>query len=44
MKVTKCNGQDVAKLSDAEGKNMCNNPEYVDYLKRCIKWRMENER
>ena len=44
MKVTKCNGQDVAKLSDAEGKGMCKNPEYVDYLKRCIKWRMENER
>ena len=43
MKVTKCNGQDVAKLSDAEGKGMCKNPEYVDYLKRCIKWRMENE-
>ena len=44
MKVTKCNGQDVAKLSDASGKNMCNNPEYVEYLKRCIQWRMENER
>lgn len=43
MKVTKCNGQDVAKLSDAEGKNMCNNPDYIDYLKRSIKWRMENE-
>jgi len=44
MKVTKCNGQDVAKLSDCEGKNMCKNPEYIDYLKRCIVWRMENER
>lgn len=42
MKVTKCNGQDVAKLSDVEGKGMCKNPEYVDYLKRTIKWRMEN--
>ena len=42
MKVTKCNGQDVAKLSDCEGKSLCKNPEYVDYLKRCIKWRMEN--
>ena len=42
MKVTKCNGQDVAKLSDCEGKNMCKNPEYIDYLKRCIAWRMEN--
>lgn len=43
MKVTKCNGMDVAKLSDSDGKNMCKNPEYVDYLIRSIKWRMENE-
>lgn len=43
MKVTKCNGQDVAKISDVEGKGMCKNPEYVDYLQRCIDWRMKNE-
>lgn len=43
MKTTKCNGQDVAKLSDVSGKGMCKNPEYVDYLQRCISWRMENE-
>ncbi len=43
MKVTKCNGQDVAKISDVQGKGMCKNEEYVDYLNRCIKWRMENE-
>lgn len=43
MKVTKCNGQDVAKLSDIEGKGMCKNPEYVEYLQRCINWRMSNE-
>lgn len=43
MKVTKCNGQDVAKLSDVEGKGMCKNPEYVEYLQRCINWRMNNE-
>lgn len=43
MKVTKCNGQDVAKISDIEGKGMCQNEAYVDYLNRCIKWRMENE-
>lgn len=42
MKVTKCNGQDVAKLSDVSGKIMCQNPEYVDYLKRTIEWRMKN--
>ena len=40
MKVTRCNGQDVAKLSDTDGKGMCKNPEYVDYLTRCINWRM----
>ncbi len=42
MKVTKCNGQDVAKISDTEGKGMCKNPEYEDYLKRAIKWRLEH--
>ncbi len=43
MKVTRCNGMDVAKISDTEGKGMCKNPDYVDYLKRSVKWRMENE-
>ncbi len=43
MKTTACNGSDVAKISDVEGKGMCKNPEYVDWLKRTIKWRMENE-
>lgn len=42
MKVTKCNGQDVAKISDTAGKGMCKNPDYVDYLQRCIDWRMNN--
>lgn len=41
MKTTKCNGQDVAKLSDVTGKGMCKNPEYVDYLQRAIDWRMK---
>ncbi len=44
MKTTACNGQDVAKISDTEGKGMCKNPEYVDYLKRSIKWRMDHEK
>ena len=43
MKTTLCNGQDVAKISDVEGKGMCKNEEYVDYLNRCIKWRMDHE-
>lgn len=43
MKTTKCNGMDVAKVSDVTGKGMCKNPEYVDYLNRCIDWRMSHE-
>lgn len=43
MKTTACNGMDVAKISDVEGKGMCKNPEYEHYLKRCINWRMEHE-
>ena len=43
MKTTACNGQDVAKVSDVEGKGMCKNPDYVDYLQRCIDWRMQYE-
>lgn len=41
MKTTKCNGMDVAKISDVEGKGMCKNQEYIEYLKRCIDWRMQ---
>ena len=36
MKTTECNGMDVAKISDTPGKGMCKNPEYVEYLQRCI--------
>ena len=43
MKTTECNGQDVAKISDVVGKGMCKNPDYVDYLQRCIDWRMNHE-
>lgn len=43
MKTTKCNGMDVAKISDVAGKGMCKNPEYVEYLNRCINWRMNND-
>ena len=44
MKTTACNGMDVAKISDDKGKGMCKNPDYVHYLNRCIKWRMENDK
>ena len=43
MKTTRCNGNDVAKVSDVEGKGMCNNPDYIRYLLSSINWRMENE-
>ena len=43
MKTTACNGNDVAKISDSEGKGLCKNPEYVDYLQRSINWRMVHE-
>ncbi|MGN0368731.1 MAG: nicotinate phosphoribosyltransferase [Wujia sp.] len=42
MKTTACNGMDVAKISDVSGKGMCKNPEYVDYLQRCINWRLNH--
>lgn len=43
MKTTKCNGMDVAKISDTKGKGMCKNSDYVDYLNRCIDYRMKND-
>ena len=40
----RCNGMDVAKISDVAGKGMCKNPDYVDYLNRCIDYRMKNDK
>lgn len=39
-KVIECNGYPVAKLSDCEGKGMCLDENYVNYLKRTINWRL----
>lgn len=44
MKTTMCNGMDVAKISDVKGKGMCKNPAYVEYLQKCIDWRMDHEK
>jgi len=44
MKTTVCNGVDVAKISDTPGKGMCKSGEYVEYLQRCIDWRMNHDR
>ena len=43
MKVTKCNGMDVAKLSNDMGKCMCKNEEYIEYLKKSIDWRLQHD-
>ena len=43
MKTTLCNGMDVAKISDVKGKGMCKNDAYVEYLQRCLDWRMKND-
>ena len=40
MKVIECNGRPVAKISDTEGKLMCRDAEYVDWLKRTLDWRL----
>jgi len=42
MKMTECNELPVSKISDTEGKQMCRDAEYVDYLKRCIDWRIRH--
>lgn len=34
IKMTRCNGQAVAKLSDSPGKSMCDDPDYVRYLRQ----------
>jgi len=34
IKMTRCNGQPVAKLSDTPGKSMCDDPGYVQYLRQ----------
>lgn len=34
MKMVRCNGQPVAKLADVSGKGMCEDQEYMDYLRR----------
>ncbi len=34
LKMTRCNGQPVAKVSDTPAKGMCTDQSYVDYLKK----------
>ena len=44
MKMVECNGGPVAKISNTPSKGMCLDNEYVDYLKRCIDWRLTHEK
>jgi len=37
MKIIECNGNPVAKISDSAGKGMCEDPEYLNYLKKVFK-------
>ncbi|KAG0733061.1 hypothetical protein G6F23_013709 [Rhizopus arrhizus] len=34
IKMVRCNGQPVAKLSDSPGKSMCDDPGYLAYLRQ----------
>jgi len=43
LKMVKCNGQDVAKISDSPGKGMCENPEYERYLKSTIEEKLSKK-
>ena len=43
MKVMYVNGMPAAKLSDVPGKVMSPDNDYVEYLKRCVKWRLDKE-
>jgi len=42
IKTTAVDGRPVAKLSDAPGKNMCKDPNYIEYLRKTIEWRMNH--
>lgn len=44
IKLQYVNGRPVAKVSDVEGKTMSDNEEYLSYLKRSIKFRLEREK
>ncbi|MCR4790030.1 MAG: nicotinate phosphoribosyltransferase [Treponemataceae bacterium] len=43
MKVSECNDSPVAKLSNADGKQMCKDNDYVEYLHKTIEWRLNHE-
>ena len=44
IKLQYVNGRPVAKLSDTPGKSMCRDPEYLEYLKRSVDFRLQREK
>lgn len=44
IKLQYVDGQPVAKISDDEGKTLCQDKEYIDYLKNAIKFRLNRGR
>ncbi len=44
IKLQTVNGRAVAKLSDTPGKAMCRDAEYLEYLKRSVKFRLNREK
>ena len=44
IKLQYVNGRPVAKLSDTPGKAMCSDPEYLEYLKRSVDFRIKREK
>jgi nicotinate phosphoribosyltransferase len=37
MKIVECNGQPVAKISDSPGKGVCDNENFMRYLKQVFR-------
>ena len=44
IKLQYVNGRPVAKLSDVEGKSMCRDPDYLEYLKGSVAFRLSREK
>ena len=43
LKLQYVNNKPVAKLSDTPGKTMCKDNDYVEYLRRCVEWRLNSD-
>jgi len=43
LKMVTCNNKPVAKISDSPGKGMCNDEEFVTYLKKVFRERLERK-